>query len=106
MAEGSINGQASSLTYTKANSSRARETEEEHFGGQMGAGIKVNSETEYKAGMEFCIEMAGILSIKDLGTMECSMAKEPSTSRTDKSTKGRSRKTNSMATVFSTRTIR
>lgn len=101
-----INGQASSPICTKENSSRARETEEELSGGQMAAGIKANSETEYKVGMEFYIEMVDILSMKDLGIMECSMAKEHSTSRTDKSTKGRLRKTSSTAMVFFIRTIR
>lgn len=78
---------------------------EAHFGGLMGAGMKVNLEMEFKVVMEFCIEMEDMLSMKVLGIMECLMEKELSISRMAKNTKDLLKKTNSMEMEYFTKMI-
>lgn len=105
MAEGSISGQENNPIFTRENLSKAKEMVEEHFGGQMEAGMKVSSEMECKVDKESCIERVAILNIKDLGTMACLMGKECNILKMGKSIKVLLSRTNFMEMEFFIRTI-
>ena len=45
-------GSEKNQTSTRVNSKEGKDTEEEHFGGPMGAGTRVNSEKAFKADKE------------------------------------------------------
>ena len=104
--EESITGQARKVTFMKVSLKLVRETARELSGGLTAAGMKVTSETEYSLDGESSTEKEDTGNTKATGIMECLMAKELSTSRTDKGTKALSRKTNSTEKASSTRTIR
>lgn len=79
--------------------------EEVLFGGQMEAGMKEISKTEFKAVWAYYIEKAETSNIKESGTTACSMAKVPNISTTAKDMKATSSKTNSTEMAYSTKTI-
>ena len=79
--------------------------EEEHSGGLMVVGMKVNSEMEYKVGREHCIEKEDINNMRDIGIMECSMEREFSISRMVNDMKEHLKKINSMEMEYSTNRI-
>lgn len=80
--------------------------EEEHFGGLMEVGMKASSEMECRVDMGHFSEKEDTNSMKDHGTMECSMGKESNFSKMDRSMMVLSNKTNSMEMVCFTKTIR
>ena len=77
--------------------------EEEHSGGQTEAGTKANSETACKVDMEHCSEKEDTSSMKDPGTMVCSMARALSSSRMARNMMAPSKKTSSTEMEFSTK---
>ena len=90
----------------KENSRPVRETEKEHFGGAMAVGMRVTLEMEFKVDGVSFIEREELNSMKETGIMVCSMAKGPSTSKTENATKAPSKRINSTAKEFSTKMIR
>ena len=106
MEEGFTSGQANNQIFTKANSWKVKETVGALSGGQMEAGMKDSSEMEFKVAMAFYIAKEATKSTKGLGIMECSTERAHNFSRTEKSTKARSKRTSSTAMEFSIRTTR
>ena len=100
-----INGQASSPTCTKVSLSKEKGMVEVPSGGPMEVGMKVNSGMGFKAVMESFIEMVVTLNTKDLGIMECSMARVLNSSKMDKNMKDRLNRINSMEMEYSIRMI-
>ena len=96
-------GQESSRTFIKDNSRQVKEMGGEHFGGPMAAGMKVNSKMEYKAAMDYFIDMGDKLSMKGSGIMECLTERELNILTMEKDMKDNSKKINSMAMVCSTK---
>lgn len=98
-----IIGLVKKVMFIKVNSKVEKEMEEEHFGGVMVAGIKVNLGMEYRVDGEFYIEKVGIKSTKDIGITVCSMAKALNFSKTDNVTKVPLNRINFTVMVFSTK---
>lgn len=98
-----IIGLVKRVMFIKDNSKVEKEMEEEHFGGVMVAGIKVNLGMEYRVDGEFYIEKVDIKSTKDIGTTVCSMAKALNFSKTDNVTKVPLNRINFTVMVFSTK---
>lgn len=98
-----IIGLVKRVMFIKDNSKVEKEMEEEHFGGVMVAGIKVNLGMEYRVDGEFYIEKVGIKSTKDIGITVCSMAKALNFSKTDNVTKVPLNRINFTVMVFSTK---
>lgn len=80
--------------------------EKAHFGGAMAAGTKVSLETEFRTAGESSSEKVDTRSTKAHGTMVCSMAKVPNSSKMDNDTKEPLKRTNSTETECSIRMIR
>ncbi len=91
--------------FMRENSNPEREMAGEHFGGLMAVGTKDNLEMECKAGQVYFIEKEETSSTKEIGIMGCLMEKVLNTLKTDKGTKAVSKRTNSMETGSSTKTI-
>lgn len=98
-----IIGLVKKVMFIKVNSKVEKEMEEEHFGGVMVAGIKVNLGMEYRVDGEFYIEKVDIKSTKDIGITVCSMAKALNFSKTDNVTKVPLNRINFTVMVFSTK---
>ena len=74
--------------------------EEEHFGGLMVVGMKVNLDKVYKVDMVLYLGKEGINNIKDLGIMECLMEKEFNILKMDNALKVHLNKINFMEMVY------
>ena len=105
MVEDFINGQAKNPTFMREISRVVKEMEEEHSGGQMAAGMKVNLKKDCKVDKELFIEMEIIRNMKDFGITECLMERVFSSSRMVKGMKEHLSKINSMEMEYSTRKI-
>jgi hypothetical protein len=103
--EEDIIGLENSLMFMKENLKQVKETVEEHFGGLMVAGMKVNSKMVYKVVMGCFIDMEDKFSMKVSGIMECLMEKELNSLKMEKDMKDNLRKINSMEMVFSIKMI-
>lgn len=98
----STNGQGRTPTSTKGNSGAVKEMAGAYSGGAMEADMRATSRMAYNLGMEFFTGKIMRGSMKAAGLTGCLMGKEYSTSKTEKDSRGHSRRISSTGKVFST----
>ena len=96
-------GRVKSQMFMKVSLSQVREMEEEHFGGQTAAGMKVTSKTVFNVALVLYIVKEVLGNMKESGRMVCLMVKESNILITDNVMKDTSSKINSMVRVYFTK---
>ena len=103
--EASTLGQARKAMYMKVSSREANVMEKVLFGGLMAVGIREILEMECNQVGEYCIVKVDTDNTREIGIMVCLTVEGLNISRTANDMRAHSRRTNSMARAYSTRTI-